>query len=58
MVIDFILDILGGFSQGGSLALFSGLTYPKPLGGLLLLSCLMRLCDIIPKVGGAGSMVV
>ncbi|KAJ6218494.1 hypothetical protein RDWZM_009651 [Blomia tropicalis] len=31
--------ILGGFSQGGALALYSGLTYPKPLGGIVALSC-------------------
>lgn len=31
--------ILGGFSQGGALALYSGLSYSKPLGGILALSC-------------------
>ncbi|XP_003383491.1 PREDICTED: acyl-protein thioesterase 1-like [Amphimedon queenslandica] len=37
--------LLGGFSQGGSLAAFAGLTYPKPLAGLLLLSCWVPLHD-------------
>lgn len=31
--------LLGGFSQGGALALYSGLAYPKPLAGILALSC-------------------
>ena len=31
--------VLGGFSQGGALALYSGLTYPKALGGIIGLSC-------------------
>ncbi len=30
--------ILGGFSQGGALALHTALRYPKPLAGLLVLS--------------------
>ena len=29
--------IVGGFSQGGAVALYSGLTYPKTLGGLWML---------------------
>jgi len=31
--------ILAGFSQGGVMALHAGLRYPKPLGGLIALSC-------------------
>ncbi|KAF4524827.1 hypothetical protein B566_EDAN013987 [Ephemera danica] len=31
--------VLGGFSQGGALALYSTLRYPKPLGGCMALSC-------------------
>ena len=31
--------VLGGFSQGGALALYAGLTYPKPVAGILALSC-------------------
>ena len=30
--------ILAGFSQGGATALFAGLRYPKPLGGIMALS--------------------
>lgn len=30
--------IVAGFSQGGALALFTGLRYPKPLAGILMLS--------------------
>jgi lysophospholipase-2 len=31
--------IVGGFSQGGALALHAALTYPQPLGGIMALSC-------------------
>ncbi|XP_063363209.1 acyl-protein thioesterase 1 [Cydia amplana] len=31
--------LLGGFSQGGALALHSALTYPEPLAGVISLSC-------------------
>jgi phospholipase/carboxylesterase len=30
--------VLGGFSQGAALAAYAGLRYPRPLGGLVLLS--------------------
>ena len=30
--------VLGGFSQGGAIALFTGLRYPKTLGGIMALS--------------------
>lgn len=33
--------LLAGFSQGGALALFSGLTYHQPLGGVLGLSTVL-----------------
>lgn len=37
----FTLDkiMLGGFSQGGVMALYAGLSYEKPLGGIVALSC-------------------
>jgi len=35
--------ILGGFSQGGGLALHSGLTFAKPLAALIGLSCRLPL---------------
>ncbi|VUC32534.1 unnamed protein product [Clonostachys rosea] len=31
--------ILGGFSQGGAISIFSGLTAPNKLGGIIALSC-------------------
>lgn len=31
--------IVGGFSQGGALALYSAFTYPKKLAGVIALSC-------------------
>jgi phospholipase/carboxylesterase len=31
--------VLAGFSQGGALTLYTGLSYPQRLGGLLALSC-------------------
>ena len=40
----------GGFSQGGSLAAFAGLTYTKPLAGLLLLSCWVPLHEKLVNV--------
>jgi phospholipase/carboxylesterase len=37
----FSLDkiIVGGFSQGGVMALFTGLSHERPLGGIMALSC-------------------
>ena len=31
--------VLAGFSQGGALALYTGLRYPQPLAGVVALSC-------------------
>ena len=45
-----ILLHTGGFSQGGALALYSGYTYPKPLAGIVALSCWMCLYKQLPKV--------
>ncbi|KAL5456885.1 hypothetical protein EMCRGX_G034111 [Ephydatia muelleri] len=41
--------VLGGFSQGGALALFSALTYDKPLGGIVALSSWLPLHALLPK---------
>lgn len=38
---------IGGFSQGGALALYSGLTYSKPLAGIIGLSCWIPLHESI-----------
>lgn len=37
--------ILAGFSQGGAIALYSALRYPKTLGGILALSTYLPLAD-------------
>jgi phospholipase/carboxylesterase len=34
---------VGGFSQGGVMALYTGLSYEKPLGGIMALSCYLPL---------------
>lgn len=35
--------VLAGFSQGGAMALYTGLRYPEPLAGILALSCYIPL---------------
>uniref|UniRef100_A0A915HN52 palmitoyl-protein hydrolase n=1 Tax=Romanomermis culicivorax TaxID=13658 RepID=A0A915HN52_ROMCU len=40
--------IIGGFSQGGGLALYSALTFDKPLAGVLALSCWLPLHESLP----------
>jgi len=42
--------MLGGFSQGGALALYSALTYEKPLAGVMALSCWLPLHKEFPKL--------
>jgi phospholipase/carboxylesterase len=37
--------VLAGFSQGGAVALYSGLRYPQRLAGLMALSCYLPLAD-------------
>lgn len=39
--------VLGGFSQGGAIALFSGITNKEKLGGVFGLSCYLLLSDRI-----------
>lgn len=39
---------LGGFSQGGALALYAGLTYTKPLAGIIGLSCWLPIHKSFP----------
>jgi phospholipase/carboxylesterase len=39
--------ILAGFSQGGAMALQVGLRQPKPLGGIIALSCYLPLADTL-----------
>ncbi|CAH1115398.1 unnamed protein product [Psylliodes chrysocephalus] len=40
--------LVGGFSQGGALALYSALTYPKRLAGVVALSCWLPLNRSFP----------
>ena len=44
--------VLGGFSQGGAMSLFSGVTCPTKLGGIFGLSCYLllqgKLKDMVP----------
>lgn len=41
--------VVGGFSMGGALALYAGLTYDKPLGGIIGLSSFLVRKEKIPK---------
>lgn len=40
--------LLGGFSQGGALALYSALCYPDRLAGVIALSCWLPLRKSFP----------
>jgi phospholipase/carboxylesterase len=40
--------VLGGFSQGGAISLFSGPRYPEQLAGIMGLSCYLLLEDRLP----------
>ncbi|KAL8859849.1 MAG: hypothetical protein Q9178_003682 [Gyalolechia marmorata] len=42
--------ILGGFSQGGSVSIFAGLTSPYPLAGIFGLSSYLLLADALPNL--------
>lgn len=46
--IDSTRIILGGFSQGGALSLYAGLTFSKPIGGVVGLSCWLPLHKSFP----------
>ena len=39
--------VLAGFSQGAAMALFTGLRYPEPLGGIVALSGYLLLADAL-----------
>jgi phospholipase/carboxylesterase len=41
--------VLAGFSQGGAIALQTGLRYPKRLAGIMALSTYLPLASILPK---------
>lgn len=42
--------MLGGFSQGGALALHAAFTYPKKLAGVVALSCWLPLHKKVPTI--------
>lgn len=42
--------MLGGFSQGGALALYAALTYPEKLAGVVALSCWLPLHKKVPSI--------
>lgn len=44
--------IVGGFSQGGALALYSALTFPKKLAGVVALSCWLPMHKLFTPVCG------
>ncbi|XP_061121953.1 acyl-protein thioesterase 1-like isoform X2 [Syngnathus typhle] len=46
--------ILGGFSQGGALSLYTALTSQQKLAGVVALSCWLPLRNAFPQVAGAG----
>lgn len=41
--------VLAGFSQGASMALYTGLRYPAGLGGIIALSGYLMLADALPR---------
>ena len=41
--------VLAGFSQGGAMALHTGLRYPQRLAGILALSCYLPLASRLPQ---------
>lgn len=47
--------ILGGFSQGGAMSLFTGVTTPHKLGGVFGLSCYLVLADKIKELAKEAS---
>lgn len=42
--------VIGGFSQGGALALYSALTFPQPLAGVIALSAWLPLHKQFPSI--------
>jgi phospholipase/carboxylesterase len=41
--------VLAGFSQGGAMALHTGLRHPEPLAGIMALSCFLPLADALAQ---------
>lgn len=48
--------VLGGFSQGGAMSLFAGLTNPYKLGGIFGLSCYLLLSTKLKEFSPQGEL--
>ncbi len=49
--------VLAGFSQGGAMALHTGLRHPEPLAGIMALSCFLPLPDALAVEASAATRV-
>jgi len=47
--------VLAGFSQGGAMALHTGLRHPEPLAGIMALSCFLPLADTVATEASAAN---
>ena len=47
--------VLAGFSQGGAMALHTGLRHPERLAGIMALSCFLPLADTVATEGSAAN---
>jgi phospholipase/carboxylesterase len=47
--------VLAGFSQGGAMALQTGLRYPERLAGIMALSCYLPLADLVAAEASAAN---
>nr|KAF6382787.1 lysophospholipase 2 [Pipistrellus kuhlii] len=47
--------VLGGFSQGGALSLYTALTCPHPLAGIVALSCWLPLHRAFPQAANGNA---
>jgi len=47
--------VLAGFSQGGAMALHTGLRHPERLAGIMALSCFLPLGDTLPAEASAAN---
>ncbi len=50
--------VLAGFSQGGAMALYTGVRYPQPFAGILALSCYLPLAESLARESGEASRAV
>lgn len=47
--------VLAGFSQGGAMAMHTGLRYPQPFAGILALSCYLPLAESLARESSEAS---